>query len=411
VRSSTAALIPIYGVTLIDVLGTMIMVPLLPYLAQHYGANGLTVGTILTTSAVAGTLAAPFWGSVSDRLGRKRIVLIAQSVSLVGYVLLALSHSLALVFVARAIAGFGAGGIGVTQSYIADVTADEDRDRAYALFGAVFGLGIVLGPVVGGSLIRFGFAIPFACAATIQAVTIVLTLRFLPATTPVAGAKASLRAAAALVVRSSAVRSLVVRHLLFIFAVTYFFTVFSLFLKRQLGVGPEVSSWLLAGAGAVGGITLVVVVGPLAKRFGDAAIAQAGLALLVVAYTALAYAHELWIFGAALGVWAIGAASVEPTLTAMLSKRAPPEERGAIMGFNDAASNLALIVAPVLGGEAIDLSPQLVGVIPAAAAFLALAIGIALRRDSPAGGRGDVENVPLLRDSRKRSARKKTDQR
>jgi MFS family permease len=77
----------------------------------------------------------------------------------------------------------------------------------------------------------------------------------------------------------------------------------------------------------------------------------------------------------------------------MLSKRAPPEERGAIMGFNDAASNLALIVAPVLGGEAIDLSPHLVGVIPAAAAFLALAIGIAQRRNSPAGGRGDVESV------------------
>jgi MFS family permease len=409
VRSNTAALIPIYGVTLIDVLGTMIMVPLLPYLAQQYGASGLTVGTILTTSAVAGVLAAPFWGSVSDRLGRKRIVLIAQSVSLVGYILLALSHSLAFVFVARAIAGFGAGGIGVTQSYIADVTTDEDRDRAYALFGAVFGLGIVLGPVLGGSLIRYGFAIPFACAALIQTVTIALTLRFLPETTPVGGAKASLREAAAVVVRAPAVRSLVVRHLLFIFAVTYFFTVFSLFLKRQLGVGPEVSSWLLAGAGAVGGITLIVVVGPLAKRFGDAAVAQAGFALLVVAYTALAYANALWVFAAALAIWAVGAASVEPTLTAMLSKRAPPEERGAIMGFNDAASNLALIIAPVLGGEAIDLSPHLVGVIPAAAAFLALAIGIRQRRDSWAAARRDVDNVGLRRDSKRPSTQKKID--
>jgi DHA1 family tetracycline resistance protein-like MFS transporter len=411
VRSSTAALIPIYGVTLIDVLGTMIMVPLLPYLAQEYGASGLTVGTILTTSAVAGVVAAPFWGSVSDRLGRKRIVLIAQTVSLVGYILLALSHSLAFVFIARAIAGFGAGGIGVTQSYIADVTTDEDRDRAYALFGAVFGVGIVLGPVLGGSLIRFGFAIPFACAALIQTVTIVLTLRFLPETTPVGGAKASLREAAALVVRAAPVRSLVVRHLLFIFAVTYFFTVFSLFLKRQLGVGPEVSSWLLAGAGAVGGITLIVVVGPLAKRFGDATIAQAGLALLVVAYTALAYANSLWVFAAALAIWAIGAASVEPTLTAMLSKRAPPEERGAIMGFNDAASNLALIVAPVLGGEAIDLSPHLVGVIPAAAVFLALSTGIVRRRDSPAGCQGDVDIVALRRTSSSQTAQKKTDPR
>ncbi|HEY4439697.1 MAG TPA: MFS transporter [Candidatus Elarobacter sp.] len=383
-NATVAALVPIYGVTLIDVLGTMIMVPLLPYLAQRYGASGLTVGTILTTSAVAGTLAAPVWGSVSDRLGRKKIVLIAQCVSLAGYILLALSHSLAFVFVARAIAGFGAGGIGVTQSYIADVTTDDERDRAYALFGAVFGLGIVLGPVVGGSLIRFGFAVPFAVAALIEAITIVLTLRFLPATMPSGGAKASLRDAARFVAGDPAVRSLVVRHFLFIFAVTYFFAVFSLFLNRQLHVGPEVSSGLLACAGAIGGIALVVVVGPLAKRYGDWAVSQGGLALLMIAYTALAYAHYLWIFGAALALWAIGAASVEPTLTALLSKNAPKAERGAIMGFNDAASNLALIIAPALGGEAIDLSPRLVGVVPAAAVFLALLIGV-LRRPGRAG--------------------------
>ncbi|HEV3088514.1 MAG TPA: MFS transporter [Candidatus Elarobacter sp.] len=383
-RSKAAALIPIYGVTLIDVLGTMIMVPLLPYLAQRYGANGLTVGTVLTTSAVAGVIAAPLWGSVSDKLGRKRIVLIAQCVSLAGYIMLALADSMTMIFVARAIAGFGAGGIGVTQSYIADVTDEQDRDRAYAMFGAVFGIGIVLGPVLGGSLIRYGFAVPFAVAALIEAITIVLTLRFLPNVSPRDAKKASLREAASIVARDPGVRSLVIRHLLFIFAVTYFFTVFSLFLKRELAIGPAVSSGLLAGAGFVGGISLLVLVGPLAKRFGDAVVAQGGFVLLVLAYTALAFVHQLWAFGAALGVWAIGAASVEPTLTALLSKRAPANERGAIMGFNDASSNLALIVAPVLGGATIDVSPHLVGIIPALAAALAFGIGV-LRRPYDTG--------------------------
>jgi predicted MFS family arabinose efflux permease len=380
VRTKAAALVPIYGVTLIDVLGTMIMVPLLPYLAQRFGASGLTVGTILTTSAVAGVVAAPFWGSVSDKLGRKRIVVIAQCVSLAGYVMLALAHSLAFIFVARAIAGFGSGGIGVTQSYIADVTEEKDRDRAYALFGAVFGLGIVLGPVLGGSLIRYGFAVPFAVAALIECATIALTLRFLPNVSP-GTRKASFREAASVVARDPGVRSVVVRHLLFIFSVTYFFTVFSLFLKRQLNVGPDVSSWLLAGAGAVGGISLVALVGPVVKRFGDAVVAQGGFVLLLLAYVALAYVHALWAFGAALAAWAVGAASVEPTLTAVLSKRAPPQERGAIMGFNDAANNLALIVAPVLGGEAIDLDPHLVGIVPAVAVALAFGIGVVRRRE------------------------------
>jgi MFS family permease len=384
VRSKAAALVPIYGVTLIDVLGTMIMVPLLPYLAQHYSASGLTVGAVLTTSAVAGSIASPFWGSVSDKLGRKRIVLIAQCVSLAGYILLALSQSLTMIFVARAIAGFGSGGLGVTQSYIADVTDERSRDRAYSLFSAVFGIGIVLGPVLGGSLIRFGFPVPFAVAALIEAVTIVLTLRFLPAIPPAAGRRASFRMAVAALTRDPGVRSIVVRHLLFIFAVTYFFTVFSLFLKRELNVGPEVSSWLLAGAGLVGGITLIGLVWPLARRFGDAAVAQGGFVLLVLAYIALAFVHQLWAFGVALAVWAIGAATVEPTLTTLLSKRAPPRERGAIMGFNDSAGQLALIFAPLLGGGAIDYDRHLVGVVPAIAVALAFGIGV-LRRSYDTG--------------------------
>lgn len=377
-----AALVPIYAVTLIDVLGTMIMVPLLPYVAQHYGANGLTVGTILTTSAVASAIASPIWGSVSDRLGRKKIVLISQAVAFGGYVALATSSSLTMLFVARAVAGFGGGGIGVTQSLIADVTPEKDRDRAYAMFGAVFGLGIVLGPILGGSLIRYGFAVPFAVAAFIELVTIALTLRFLPSQHPRDTKRSlDLRDAALTVLRERAVRSIVARHLLFIFSVAYFFTIFALYLKRVLGAGPEVASWLLACAGALGGIALIAVVGPAARRFGDAAVARFGLALLVVAYTALAYANALWIFGAALGVWAIGAASVEPTLTALLSTRAPADERGAIMGLNDAASNVALIVAPVLGGAAIDANPHLIGIIPAVAAAAAFGIGL-LRRDS-----------------------------
>jgi predicted MFS family arabinose efflux permease len=375
-RTAVAALIPIYGVTLVDVLGTMIMVPLLPYVAQHYGANGLTVGLILTTSAVATTVAAPIWGSVSDRLGRKRIVLISQLVSLGGYIALATASSLPMLFVARAIAGFGGGNLGVTQSYIADVTAEEDRDGAYALFSVLFGVGIVLGPVLGGFLIRFGFGVPFAVAAAIELITIGLTLRFLPERHAAHDApRTNLREAAHTVLRNPHVRSLVVRHLLFIFAITYFFTIFGLYLKRVLGYGPELTSWLLAGAGAVGGAALVIVVGPLTRRFGDAAVAQAGLALSVVAYALLTVSGGIGVFAAALGLWAIGAACVEPTLTALLSKAAPVRSRGAIMGFNDAANSVALILGPALGGAAIDAGPKLVGIVPAVAVLIAFGIG------------------------------------
>jgi len=382
-RKMIAALIPIYGITLIDCFGYMIMVPLLPYLAQKFGASGVLVGALLATMAVASTVAAPFWGAISDRAGRKPIVLISQVISLIGYLALAWAPTLAMLFVSRGIAGIGGGNLGVTQSYIADVTPQRYRDRAYAVFGAMFGLGIVLGPVTGGFLVRFGFWVPFVVAAVIEVLNIGLTIRFLPATKRGKDGRLNLRAAAKVVVSEPAIRSLIVRHFLFIFAVTYFFSVFALYVKRALDFGPQEASWLMAGTGVVGGVMLVIVVGPVAKRLGDAVVAQIGLALNAIAYGLLGFAHELWFFVCVLVVWGAGAACIEPTIAALLSKGSPADKRGATLGFNDAMSNLALMAAPALGGWVIDKDPRLIGVIPGAAIAFAFVLGW-LRRSEDA---------------------------
>jgi len=370
-----AALMPIYGITLIDVFGIMIMVPLLPYVAEHYGASGTEVGALLATTAVASVVAAPLWGAASDRLGRKPIVLISQIVALVGYLLLAWAPSLAMLFVARGVAGIGGGNLGVTQSYIADVTDDRYRDRAYALFGVVFGIGIVTGPVAGGFLVGYGFWAPFAAAATIELANIFLTLRFLPATRA-HGPRSSLREAIRSVLSEPRVRSLIVRHFLFIFAVTYFFSIFALYVNRSMHLGPSQTSWLLAFTGIVGGAALPLVVGPLAKRLGDARVAQLGLALNAVAYAGLPFARSLIPFLGLLIVWAIGSSCIEPTLSALLSENAPERTRGAIMGFNDAMSNLGLMLAPTLGGFIVDRGTMLVGIVPATAVLTAFTIGV-----------------------------------
>lgn len=382
------ALSPIYGITLVDVFGYMILVPLLPYVAQRYGASGVEVGALLATMAVASTISAPLWGALSDRIGRKPIVLFSQAISLAGYALLATAPSLAMLFVARGVAGIGGGNLGVTQSYIADVTDEAHRDQAYALFGVVFGIGIVLGPVAGGFLIRIGPWAPFLSAAVIQLANIALTLRFLPPSRRAAAPRSSLIAAVRSVVKLHGVRSLIVRHFLFIFAVTYFFSIFALYVQRALGFGPSQASWLMAGAGIVGGIALPAVVGPLTRRWGDARVAQLGLALNAAAYAGLAFAHALGPFVAVLIVWAVGASCIEPTLSALLSERAPADSRGATMGFNDAVSNLALMTAPALGGWIVDRSLGGVGIVPAAAVFVAFAAGLAAHddtRDSPSG--------------------------
>jgi MFS transporter, DHA1 family, tetracycline resistance protein len=370
-----AALAPIYGITLIDVLGYMIMIPLLPYYAEKFGASGVIVGALLATMAVASAVAAPFWGALSDRVGRKPIVLISQFVSLAAYLLIAWAPSLAILFVARGVAGIGGGNVGVTQSYIADVTPEGERDKAFAGFGVVFGAGIVLGPVLGGALVPIGFWAPFVASAAIEVINIGLTMRFLPNT----GGKRRndkidiLRTARDISLQPR-IRSLILQHFLFIFAVTFFFSIFALYLKRALGFGPTHASYLIAFAGVVGGITLWLAVGPLAQRFGDPVISKVGLVLSAIAYAGLGFTHNLPAFAAVLIVWAIGASCIEPTLSALLSNAVPNARRGAMLGFNDLMSNVGLMFAPALGGFVIDQNVALIGIIPALAVLAALAL-------------------------------------
>jgi MFS family permease len=284
-----------------------------------------------------------------------------------------------VLFAARAFAGIGGGNLGVTQSYIADVTDEASRDKAFAGFGVAFGMGIFLGPVLGGALVHIGFWLPFVVSAGIEVVNIALTTLFLPST----GGKQKqldIGRAARSVWTNGNVRSLILQHFLFIFAVTYFFSIFALFLRHALHVGPEHASYLIAGAGVIGGITLWLAVGPLAKRFGDAIVAETGLAISIVAYVLLGFAHELWTFAATLVIWAIGASCIEPTISALLSTTVPADTRGEMLGFNDLMSNVALMLAPTLGGFIIDANIDLIGLVPALAVAAALTLALRTNR-------------------------------
>jgi MFS transporter, DHA1 family, tetracycline resistance protein len=391
-RRVIAALAPIYGITLIDMLGYMIMIPLLPYYAQRFGASGVVVGALLATMAVASAVAAPFWGALSDRIGRKPIVLTSQLVSLAAYLLIAWAPSLSMLFVARGVAGIGGGNLGVTQSYIADVTPEESRDKAFAGFGVVFGAGIVLGPVLGGSLVHIGFWAPFVASASIELINIGLTVALLPNVGGKHGpAKIDVIRTAHEVWSLPRVRSLILQHFLFIFAVTFFFSIFALYLKRALDFGPTQASYLIALAGIVGGIALWLVVGPLAYRYGDALLSKAGLALSFIAFVLLGFAHNLETFIAVLVVWALGASCIEPTLSAMLSNTVPKDQRGAMLGFNDLMSNVGLMIAPALGGFVIDRNVALIGVAPALALLVALILARHLASGPTARSRIQVQ--------------------
>lgn len=367
------ALLPIYATTLVETLGYTLMIPLLPEIIKRYGASDVMTGSLLSIPALCSMIAAPIWGKLSDRLGRKRIILIAQFLTLAGYLMQALAPTLIWIFISRIISGSGGGALGAVQSYIADVTKEQDRDFAYSLYGAVFGVAFIVGPVTAGFLIHRSLAVPFFVAAGIEAITILITIFWLPARmqrrsqTSIA---ASLRAA-----NVPGVRIVLIRHFLAIFAIVCFLANLALYLHHVLDSPVSQVGWLLSVSGVVGGLALVFVVSPLAQRLGDRRVAQIGLLLSFVAYGALVFVNDLLAFAALLILWAIGSAMVEPTLTALLSVRAKRSERGAIMGVSDSINSVAMILAPAAGSAIVGANARLLGIMPAFAALAAFAIG------------------------------------
>lgn len=367
-------LVPIYGTTLADVLGYTLMIPLLPSVAEQYGASDFTVGTLLSVPAFCSVIAAPLWGKASDVAGRKRVILISQVLTLAGYLLLALSHSLLWIFISRIVSGIGAGNVGAAQSYIADVTKPEQRDQAYAIFGVVFGSAFILGPVTSGFLQHKGIQFPFYAAAALEAFNIVFTALYLPSL----GAKKRQGPGMQQLIRDALqprIRVVFVRQFLFIFAVVYFLAAFALYLHHALRYDVSQVAWLLAAAGVVGGLVQAVAVAPLAERFGDRVVAQVGFVFGFAAYALIYWVNSLATFLPVLLLWAIGAALVEPTLMALLAKRAPEEERGAIMGVSDSANSVALIIAPAISSAIVGANPRLIGIFPAVAMLTAYLLG------------------------------------
>lgn len=366
---------PIYLTTFIDMLGYTLLVPLLPAMAKHYGAQDWMVGMLLSIPAFCATIAAPAWGKLSDRAGRKFIILIAQVFTLAGYTMLAAAHSLFWIYISRLISGTGAGSLGAAESYIADVTEAKQRDRAYAVYGAVFGSAFIIGPIAAGFLQRYGLQFPFFIAAILEIINIGVTFWLLPwRTREDRGERTSIRESLQAAWKPG-VRLVLLRQFLFVFAVVYLLADFALYLDHAIHETVQRASWLLAGAGVVGGATLLAVVTPLTKRYGDRIVGQIGFLLLFASYALIYFVQSLTWFFPVLILWAAGAAMAEPTLMALLAKRAPESERGAIMGVSDSANSIALILAPAIGTAIVGVQPRLIGILPAIAVAAAWILG------------------------------------
>ncbi|HEU5228615.1 MAG TPA: MFS transporter [Ktedonobacteraceae bacterium] len=344
---------------LIDFTGFGLILPLLPFWAQRLGANPVGVGLILTVYALAQFIFTPLLGRLSDRYGRKPIIFTSLLIEGASLALSAIAWSLPILLLARFIGGLGASNIGSAQAVVSDVTAPQERAKGMGLIGASIGLGFVIGPALGGVLAPLGPAVPFWAATGVAALNALLVLLFLPETLnrqAVEGGsghtRGGLLAGITSVLHYPVVVRLIVINLIFTIAFTAMEATFPLFTQHTFRWGAAQNGYIFTYVGIIIVIMQGGLVGQLVKRWKEQAIMIAGLVMLAVGLTLLAFSTQLAILLIALGILSAGDGAVTPLISTLLSFASPAEAQGETLGLAQGVGGLGRIVGPVAAGSA-----------------------------------------------------------
>ena len=359
------AMLMVALVVLVDITGFGLILPLLPFWAERLGANPLEVGLILSVYALAQFLFTPVLGALSDRFGRRPVILISLLIEAAGFALTALAGTLPLLLAARFIGGLGASNIGSAQAVVADVTAPKDRARGMGMIGAAIGVGFVVGPALGGVLAGFGGTVPFWAALVVALVNALLVVFLLPETRgPRAAAtqtqqqtqqpqrrnQFALFAGWQRAIQTPAIARLILVNLLFTLAFTAMEAVFPLFTQREFGWQATQNGYLFTYVGVIIVVMQGGMVGQLVKRFGERGVQIAGLGLLAVGLALLPFSGTLALLLIALALLSIGDGAVTPTNNALLSLATPAEAQGETLGLSQGMAGLGRMVGPLIAG-------------------------------------------------------------
>ncbi|MCC6540532.1 MAG: MFS transporter [Bryobacterales bacterium] len=364
-------ILPIFLIVLVDILGLTMLIPLLPFYAVSFGASARAAGGLMAVYALFSLLSGPPLGALSDRFGRKPVLLASQLGTLLGLILMAFAQSLWVVFVARVIDGITAGNISVAQAYIADVSKPSERAKSFGLIGIAFGLGFLIGPAATAFLAsRYGDRAAVLGAAALSALSILATLVLLPAhppkpegadETPAGGADAAsyrrpsvfdLNVYAAYF-RRPAIAPFLWQFLIAQLAFSVFMGGYALFAKQRFGMDTAGVSVTLTYAGLLGIVVQGVLLPRLLRSAGEMKLLLTGFAATVLSTSTLAFASTTT--GIYVSITALALTGfLRPVLSSLISRRSSPQEQGAVLGLTQSLSAITQILGPLLAGEMID---------------------------------------------------------
>ena len=340
---------------IVDLIGFGIVMPVLPFYAKEFGASATVLGMLLMCHAAAQFVFAPLWGRLSDRIGRRPVLLMTIAGTALSLLALGLATSLPWVFAARVLGGAFAANISVASAYIADVTDEQERTRWMGMLGASFGIGFLLGPAIGGALAPLGYHVPLLVAAGLATLNWLHALASLQEPPRHAAAEEATRTRAALL-RDPLVRRLCTANLVFSVAVAQLETVFAFFMIDRFGFDAQHVAAILVGMALLMGGVQGGGMKALARRYSERGLAIAGASALAVAFAAVPEMPSVVWLLAPLALSALGRAILQPSLLSMTSLAASRSERGAVMGAFQASASLARVVGPVAAGLLYDRS-------------------------------------------------------
>lgn len=361
---NNGALLTVLLIVLVDVLGFTIMIPLLPFYAESLGATPFVVGMISSIYGLCSLVAGPILGDLSDRHGRRIVLLLSQIGTFIGFVVLALSHTLWVIFISRIIDGITAGNITVAQAYISDVTEPKDRTRAMGLIGAAFGIGFILGPAISSLLIGFGMTAPIWASAALSLVSIIGTTLFLKDVRKNNEASEKHKLHTKLKNELKKYRHILGTPILkeyfalfFIFSMSFslYITGLPLYSERALrwnehAFTPKEVALLFSYMGITSLIIQVFFMGKLVKLLGENKLILVGFASTALAFIIMGYSPILSIFLIGMSISTFGNAVLRPAISSMLSLNASREHQGLVFGVNQTLMSIAQIICPLISG-------------------------------------------------------------
>jgi multidrug resistance protein len=395
-----AKLVILFVTALVDMIGLVLVIPLLPFYAERFGASSAEIGILIGGFSAAQLLSAPFWGRLSDHYGRRPVLLVGLAASTLGYLVFAYASSVWLLLASRLVQGLGGGTVGVVQAYVTDLTPPRDRAKTLGWLSAATSFGAVLGPALGSLLVDgFGRSAPGLAAAFFSFANLIFAAAFLHESYALRGAVSGIRS----LVRPRDVVRRMLREpgstqarLIWVYAIAIgaFYgmpAVFAQFLGRRFAVTEQTIGYFFMWLGAMGVITRAFLLGPVVRRMGEYRLSRLGLVLLGMGMLLFPFATNIAMVAVACTLMPLGTAFTFPGVTALLSQVVPNEERGLYMGVQQTFGGVARALFPWWNGILFDAAgmatPFIVG-------GLACLLTIGLSAGQPSRAIPDPGRIP-----------------